>query len=316
MCSRHPRRTTRTDTAIPLTVVAGFLGSGKTTLVNHILRDVAGVRAAVLVNDFGALDVDAALIENAHGETIALSNGCVCCSIGGDLTAALIRVLERSPAPDWIVIEASGVSDPWPIAQVALADPALVLDGVIVLADAAAIHGLADDARLRDTILRQLAAADIIVLNKAELVAPEELESLKQWIATITPAPVIAAVEANVPVEVLTGIAVQREDPGRRNAAAHDHLFESVALSFDGSFDVIRLRAFLDARPPGVLRLKGVVRTTQCARVNVQYAGRRGRLRRLAGPPVTTSQLVAVGLKGEVARHCLRAALLAAQVEA
>lgn len=301
-------------TAIPITIVGGFLGSGKTTLVNHVLLNVAGIRAAVLVNDFGAVSIDAELIENAHGQTIALANGCICCSIGGDLTTALMQVLDLCPAPDWIVIEASGVSDPWRIAQVGLADSALVLDGVIVLADAASIREAADDVRLRDTIVRQLAAADIVVLNKADLVTPDQLESVARWIAAITPAPVIEAIEANVPVDVLTGIAVNADALTPGDPPEHDHLFESIALSLGGTFTVGQLRAFLATMPQGVLRLKGIVRTLECGRMNVQYAGRRGRLRALVGAPAATSHLVAVALKGELTRESLRAALLGAQL--
>lgn len=269
----------------------------------------------MLVNDFGAVSIDAGLIENAHGQTIALSNGCICCSIGGDLTTALMQVLELGPAPEWIVIEASGVSDPWRIAQVAIADSAFVLDGVIVLADAASIREVADDVRLRDTILRQLTAADIVVLNKADLVTPSELESVARWIAAITPAPVIEAAEANVPVAVLTGIAVHTDALTADDPPEHDHLFESIALSFEGTFTVDQLRAFLASMPEGVLRLKGLVRTPECGRMSVQYAGRRGRLRALPDSPAATSHLVAVALKGGLTPDSLRAALLRVQVQ-
>ena len=102
---------------LPLTVIGGFLGAGKTTLLNRWLREANGQRLAVLVNDFGALNIDAELIAANTGETIALSNGCVCCQIGDDLSGALIRVLESADRFDAVVIEASGVSDPWRIAQ-------------------------------------------------------------------------------------------------------------------------------------------------------------------------------------------------------
>ncbi|HNB43617.1 MAG TPA: GTP-binding protein, partial [Burkholderiaceae bacterium] len=153
---------------IPLTVIGGFLGAGKTTLVNRLLAEAGGRRIAVLVNDFGALDIDAALVANSAGDTVALSNGCVCCSIGDDLAAALLRVLEASPRFDAVVIEASGVSDPWRIAQIGLAEPALELGGVVVLVDASAALGQSRDPLLADTLLRQLHAADLLVLNKID----------------------------------------------------------------------------------------------------------------------------------------------------
>ena len=104
---------------LPFTVIGGFLGAGKTTLLNHWLRHADGQRLAVLVNDFGALNIDAGLIKAHSGDTIALTNGCVCCQIGDDLSMALIGVLQQRERFDAVVVEASGVSDPWRIAQLA-----------------------------------------------------------------------------------------------------------------------------------------------------------------------------------------------------
>ncbi|MCA9556741.1 MAG: hypothetical protein KC933_42350, partial [Myxococcales bacterium] len=136
---------------IPFVVIGGFLGAGKTTLLNRWLRDAAGQRLAVLVNDFGAIDVDGTLLDNTAGHrTLALANGCVCCAVGDDLGGALTQVLAMAPPVDAIVVETSGVADPWRVAQYALADPALVLEAVVVLVDAAAIVAMDTDPRLTD----------------------------------------------------------------------------------------------------------------------------------------------------------------------
>src|SRR6202012_3786622 len=139
---------------LPLTVIGGFLGAGKTILLNHWLRQAEGQRLAGLVNHLRALDIDAGLIAARAGDTIALANGCVCCQIGDDLSRALIRVLEAGNAFDAVVIEASGVSDPWRIAQLGRADPGLGLDGVIVLVDAGAALAQSRDPQLADTLER------------------------------------------------------------------------------------------------------------------------------------------------------------------
>ena len=300
---------------IPLTVVGGFLGSGKTTLLNGVLGRAQGIRTAILVNDFGSVNVDAALIEASDGETIALANGCVCCSIGGDLTDALIRVMARSPAPDWIVIEASGVSDPWRIAQVGLADPALTLEGVVVLADVTTIREHATDPRLEDTILRQLRAADLVVLNKCDLIPAQDIARASAWLEERVPGVrVIETERGAVPAELLSGIAAERAvHSDCCSHADHGELFESLVLSCDKLLSAPALRDFLDRMPSGVLRAKGVVRTGEATAAVLQFSGRRGSLSvsRQAAP--ARSQVVVIGLRGELSVDALRNAWRSAQ---
>lgn len=293
---------------IPLTVVGGFLGAGKTTVVNRILGGLTAVRAAVLVNDFGSVNIDAALIAAHHGETIALTNGCVCCSIGDDLTEALIRVMSRAPAPEWIVIEASGVSDPWRIAQVGLVDPELELDGVIVLVDAVTFREHAADPLLRDTLMRQLAAADVLVINKRDLVSDDALRTLREWIAQIAPGtPILEAAHADVPFEALTGLAATPVLTGSALPIEHSARFEAAVLPCGGRFSASRLRALLARMPAGVLRVKGILATDEADAAVLQFSGRHGSLRPIEGPsPGRAARVVAIGLRGRLPGEALR----------
>ena len=156
-------------TRTPLTVLGGFLGAGKTTLVNALLRQASGLRLTVLVNDFGSVNIDAALIATASGDTIALTNGCVCCAVSDDFAAGLAAALDRRPAPDHLLIECSGVADPAAMAAIAQVDPELTLAGVVVLADATSVAARLADPLLVDTLRRQLRAAELLVLTKTDL---------------------------------------------------------------------------------------------------------------------------------------------------
>jgi G3E family GTPase len=317
---------------IPLTVIGGFLGSGKTTLLNRLLENNDGRRLAVLVNDFGAINVDAALVATRGVDTLSLQNGCVCCQIGGDLTDALIRVIGSVPPPDAIVIEASGVSDPWRIAQVGLADPALALDGVVVLVDAASVREQADDPLLADTVRRQLQAADLLVLNQCDRVDGASLAALRTWLdAEVPGTPRHETRFADVPA-VLLGAPLAASARGRHGAPgcthdhSHDHdhaphhgdVFDTWSVTDDAVYRADALRDLLRAMPAGVLRLKGVVRTDRLGWAVLQFAGRHGSLRAWspqdAAPDATAhSALVAIGARGRLPVTALEAALKAAQ---
>lgn len=185
---------------LPFTVIGGFLGAGKTTLLRHwLLHAPPGRRVAVLVNDFGALNLDAALVAGVSGQTVALSNGCVCCSIGDDLGAALLQVLAGPHPVDAVVVEASGVGDPGRIGQYALAEPRLHLAGVLVLVDAAALQAQAADPLLADSLARPLPEADLVLLNQADRCDAATLAAAQAWVHTQAPGvPTLVTVQAAV----------------------------------------------------------------------------------------------------------------------
>ncbi|RYF83221.1 MAG: GTP-binding protein [Comamonadaceae bacterium] len=308
---------------IPLTVIGGFLGAGKTTLLNHWLRNAQGERIAVLVNDFGALNIDAELIESACGDTIALSNGCVCCQIGDDLSRALIEVLASRTPFDAVVVEASGVSDPWRIAQIGLADPGLSLGGVVVLVDATALVGHLADPLLADTMARQLKSADLIVVNKVDAASAEALATVRERLSTLAPAtprfeteqarvaPVLLrgpALMGNLgPVETLGGAHVCGPECMHADAdadadvgdPAHGEMFQTWSARPSRIFDATSLRQWVAAPPPGLLRLKALLRTGASEWSELQFAGRHASLRRSA-TPAAGAAVVAIGLRGRL----------------
>ncbi|AVO37149.1 CobW family GTP-binding protein [Pukyongiella litopenaei] len=151
---------------IPVVIVSGYLGAGKTTLINQFLREPQGLRATVLVNDFGAINIDAALIENADGETIALTNGCACCTIGNDLLGAARRVAEARP--DLLIVEASGVSEPGRLAMLLRGVGALAPARILTLINGARARSNATDKFVGRLFVSQIRNAHFISVNRDE----------------------------------------------------------------------------------------------------------------------------------------------------
>src|SRR5688572_17047851 len=204
----------------PITILTGFLGAGKTTLLNRILAGDHGLRVAVLVNDFGSINIDADLvvgIEN-DGDIINLANGCVCCNIRDDLVAAVTQVMARAERPEYILLEASGVADPSGIALTFMDESMrerIRLDSIMCVVDAEQIFAAPEMMELK---LRQVAFADMLILNKVDLVTPEEIARIKAWLDDrFHRYRLVEACDGKVPLEIL--LSVGRFDPMQLNNA-------------------------------------------------------------------------------------------------
>jgi G3E family GTPase len=264
--------------AIALTVLGGFLGAGKTTVLNHLLQAPHGLRLMVLVNDFGAVNIDASLIQSVSGDgVISLRNGCVCCSMGGELMNALMAIEKQAANLDGLIIEGSGVSDPKKIAQIGALGQGFALQSIITIVDAAAVLEQCEDRHTGDMVKTQIAAAHMILLNKIDLVDEARRKQVLAWLHETAPGvPVFAGSNGQFDWTLLLSRKGQHAFPsqsqspsaggvdtglfaGRQATAPAAYSFESYSFDNAGAFDEQRLRAAFSQMPAPVLRAKGIV---------------------------------------------------------
>ncbi len=315
---------------IPVTLIAGFLGAGKTTLLNRILKGEHGLRIAVLVNDFGAVNIDSELIVGVEGETVSLANGCICCTIRDDLLNAALAVVARPEPPEYIVIEASGVSDPYSIAQTFLLPslrPYTRLDSIVAVVDAEQIRDIGPQNEM--LAMDQIGAADLVVLNKVDLVTPAALGAVRGWIREVSPdARVIETTFGQASLDLLLGVG--RYDPERllerpaRDGHAHeagegtdhdhDHgaVFSTWTYASDEALGQAALERALDNLPPTIYRAKGFIwlRENPVRKVVLQVVGKRASLSLGELWPEDTprrTQIVMIGAQGKLQPERLKA---------
>ena len=274
-------------TGIPLTVIGGYLGAGKTTLINQILREPQGKRYLVMVNDFGAINVDASLLVSADEDTIQLSNGCVCCTMGADLFLAIGDVLDGDMRPDHIVIEASGIADPAKIANVAVAEPDLVYQGIITVVDGANILDQLVDRFVGDQVRDQIRVADLIYVSKTEL-----NDHLSMQLATISKAPILKSDAATIEM-LLSPSTPKAPDQIEAPHAAYTKWFAEADVEFNRNTLIYALQD----RPKGVFRMKGFVRA-ETRMLSVHVVG--AHIDVTTFPNDVETGLVAIGLASEM----------------
>lgn len=283
-------------TRIPATVLSGYLGAGKTTLINHLLSGNHGVRVAVLVNDFGSVNIDASLIAESADESVSLTNGCVCCSIADDLGAALDAQTARSEPPDHIIIEASGVAEPARIATYAAGWPGVELDSVITVVDAESVRQRAADKFVGGLVKRQIEAADILVLNKSDLIDGQLQAQQRDWISSLAAGvPILDAMHGRIdPLVMLGPHSAHRPPP----TVAHDHHHTTLTTRFwrmDRPVDIPTIRRAISISPTSVHRIKGFLTDAATGeRVLVQAVGRRHSIS-VVSPGTVADGLVAIG---------------------
>jgi G3E family GTPase len=257
---------------IPTTVLTGFLGAGKTTLLNHILSVHEGQQIAVIVNEFGEAGIDGQLVIGAEEEILELNNGCICCTVRGDLARAVSRLLQRGRGLDHIVIETTGLADPAPVVQSFMLDETLRsstdLDAIVTVVDARHVRGQLDNEQARE----QIAFADVILINKIDLVSVHDVDALVGLVRTLNPLATIHRTrDCNIDLRHVLGVRafdlrnVLKLDPQLLTDSTHDHDADIACVSIRerGAVDATQFTRWLNElvqlKGKDLLRTKGIV---------------------------------------------------------